>query len=117
MKGVPKAPGAKWKGKKQIGVSAIEKLPEVIKSLIELEAKFNKIAAPPLFEGKSTNSMVIGKVSGGTYETITAGECSIRGVVYFGPNIGSVRQVMGEIRNAISKTSEKDPWFKDPPLP
>jgi acetylornithine deacetylase len=115
VKGEPKAPGARWKGKEQIGVSAIEKLPEVIKSLVELEAEFNKTPPPPLFEGKSTTSMVIGKVSGGTYETITAGECSIRGVVYFGPNIGSVTQVMGWIRDAISKASEKDPWLRETP--
>ncbi|MBA7696711.1 N-formyl-4-amino-5-aminomethyl-2-methylpyrimidine deformylase [subsurface metagenome] len=115
VKGEPRAPGARWKGPKQVGVSAIEKLPEVIKALVELESKFNKSTVPSLYKGKPPISLVMGKISGGFYETITAGECSIRGSLYFVSSIGSVKQAMEEIQNAISKAIEKDPWLKQHP--
>lgn len=116
VKGEPRAPGARWSGFKQVGVSAIEKLPEVIKSLIELETEINKRERPALYKGLPVCSLVIGKVGGGTYDTITAEECSLRGALYFGPGVESVREVMNRMKKAVSQISEKDPWFKQHPV-
>jgi acetylornithine deacetylase len=116
VKGEPRCPGSRWKAvQQQVGVSAIEKLPEVIKSLADLEAEFNNTPGPLLFKDRPSSSLVMGKIIGGTYETVTAGECSIKGTLYFGPNIGSIRQVMEKIKDAISKASKKDPWLKEHP--
>ena len=116
MGGESRAPGARWSGSKQMGVSAIEKLPEVIKSLVELEAEFNTAPVPPLYEGLSPCSLVMGKISGGTYETITAEECRIKGALYFGPGVASAREAMDRMKRAVSQVSEKDPWFElNPP--
>jgi len=115
VKGEPTAPGERWRESKQQGVSAIEKLPEVIRGLVDLESELNK--TPPHFhyKDKFPISLVLGKISGGSYETITAEECSIRGSLYFAPHIGSVGKVMEQVKNAVSRASEKDPWLKSNP--
>jgi acetylornithine deacetylase len=116
LRGEPRGPGSRWKNaKQQVGVSAIEKLPTVISSMLGLEADFNKKQSSPLFKDRPPSSLVMGKIVGGTYETITAGECSIKGTMYFGPDIGSVKQVMDKIRAVVGNASQKDPWLKEHP--
>ena len=115
VKGKPAHTGSRWTGGKQVGVSAIEKIPEIIRSLVELEAEFNKAPAHPLYKDKPPSSLAIGKISGGTYETLTAEECTIKGSLYFAPNVGSVREVMERMQDAISKASDNDPWLKQNP--
>ena len=53
----------------------------MIQNLIELETKLRRRKAH-----LNPFSLVIGKVEGGTYETATASDCTMKGVVYFGPD-------------------------------
>jgi len=116
LSGVPRSPGARWEGEEMVGVSAIEKLPLVIKSLLKLEAEYNKATSSSLYENKKTFSCVMGEVSGGTYATATASRCVLRGCVYFSPGIGSVSDIMDEIREYVKKGTESDPWFQKHPV-
>ncbi|MFX0198771.1 MAG: ArgE/DapE family deacylase [Candidatus Hodarchaeota archaeon] len=115
-KGVPRSPGARWDGKEMVGVSAIEKLPSVIQSLLGLEEEHNKMKADPLYEMKNPFSCVIGEVSGGTYAGATASRCILRGCVYFSPGLGSVSEIMDRIKEYIAKGTQSDPWFEDHPV-
>ena len=116
IEGVPRSPGARWEGEEMIGVSAIEKLPLVIKSLLKLEAEYNKATPSSLYENKKPFSCVMGEVSGGTYATATASRCVLRGCVYFSPGLGSVSEIMGRIRESVKKGTESDPWFQRHPV-
>jgi len=111
VKGSPMHTGERWLGGKRIGISAIEKMAEVVGCFIDLETEYNKL----LYKDKSPFSLAIGKISGGTYETLTAGECTIKGSLYFAENVGSVRYVMKRMQDAISKASKEDPWLKENP--
>jgi acetylornithine deacetylase len=115
VKGAPTHTGGRWVGGKKVGVSAVEKIPEVIKSLIELEDEFNKAAPHSHDRAPSPFSLTMGKISGGTYETLTAKECTIKGSLYFAESVGTVKQVIELMKGAIAKASDKDPWFKQNP--
>ena len=107
VKGNPSSPGARWKGREQFGISAIEKLPSLIQGLVALETKQR--------EGKEEAnpfSLVIGKVEGGIYETATAPDCTMKGVVYFGPQIGTIEDVQGMLHRALERACKGDRWFK-----
>jgi acetylornithine deacetylase len=39
--GVPTSPGARWQGTRQVGVSAVEKLPAAIEALLGVERAYN----------------------------------------------------------------------------
>jgi acetylornithine deacetylase len=110
VKGNPSSPGARWKGREQFGISAIEKLPSVIQGLVMLESKQRK-------RKEETNpfSLVIGKVEGGIYETATAPDCTMKGVVYFGPQIGGIADVQGMLHNVLERAYKGDKWFKQFP--
>jgi len=110
VKGNPSSPGARWAGTKQFGVSAIEKLPPLIQYLIELERKLRRRKAH-----LNPFSLVIGKVEGGTYETATASDCTMKGVVYFGPDIGGITEVQYMLQDILDKASRVDPWLKKYP--
>jgi len=116
LRGIPRSPGARWEGQKMVGVSAIEKLPLIIKSLLDLETDHNRMSPHPLYAEKNPFSCVIGEVSGGTYTTVTAHQCSLRGCIYFSPGIGSVKDIMDQIKEYIEKGTQADPWFKDHPV-
>jgi len=116
LSGVPRSPGARWEGEEMIGVSAIEKLPIVIQSLLKLEENYNKTATDPLYKHSKPFSCVIGEVSGGTYATATASRCVLRGCVYFSPGIGSVSDIMDGIREYVKKGTESDTWFQKHPV-
>jgi acetylornithine deacetylase len=115
LKGKPRHTGARWVNGTQVGVSAIEKVPKVIDALLAMEYELNNITPHPLYDGKSSCSLVFGKIIGGTYETLTAGECKVRGSTYFAPNVGTVVDVMERMRIAVKKASENDPWLKNEP--
>jgi acetylornithine deacetylase len=114
--GRARSPGSRWRGGTQDGVSAIEKLPVLIKALLDLERRYNQ-AAPvdPLESGRAPFSLVIGKVSGGHYETVTAGDTVLRGGAYFAPAVGDVVEVMREFRTAIDAANASDSFLKDNP--
>ena len=116
VEGVPRSPGARWEGREMVGVSAIEKLPSVIQALLKLEEDYNKRAAHPLYAKLKPFSCVLGEIDGGTYATATASQCVLRGCVYFSPGLGSVGDIMEDIRSYIEKGTQKDPWFQAHPV-
>lgn len=116
LQGVPRSPGARWEGDDMVGVSAIEKLPLVIKSLLKLEAEYNKAPPSALYKDIKPFSCVMGEISGGTYATATAGRCVLKGCVYFSPGLGSVNDIMDGIREYVKKGTESDPWFQKHPV-
>ena len=79
VNGRPRSPGARWKNREQEGISAIEKLPPVIEGLLNLEKDYNRRAPDPLYADNHAFSCVIGEIGGGSYATVTAGECTVRG--------------------------------------
>jgi acetylornithine deacetylase len=117
--GVPRSPGARWEGGRQVGVSAIEKLPAIVEALLALErdehGRAAAAAGDPAERGRAPFALVIGKVAGGHYETVTAGEAVLRGGVYFAPGVGDVRDVMGRIREAVARAGERDPFLRAHP--
>ena len=115
VKGRSRPTGARWKGRKQEGISAIEKLPRVIKSLLDMEGKLNRMSQHPHLPDQNSFSLVVGRVHGGHYDTVTASECILNGSAYFGSEVGSIADVMGHIRSAISEVNKKDPWLSEVP--
>jgi len=115
VNGRPRSPGARWKNREQEGISAIEKLPPVIEGLLNLEKDYNRRAPDPLYADNHAFSCVIGEVGGGSYATVTAGECTIRGCVYFGHGLGTVQEIMNDIKVYIQKAAAKDPWLANHP--
>lgn len=105
----------RWDGSLQKGISAIEKLPNIIASLLELESHENKKPVSDFYAGKMPFSMNIGRVWGGSYDTASAASCSLRGSIYFGPDIGSVKGVMDSVTEYVMKTSEGDSWLREHP--
>jgi len=105
----------RWDGSVQKGISAIEKLPNIIASLLELESHENKKPVSDFYAGKMPFSMNIGRVWGGSYDTASAASCSLRGSIYFGPDIGSVKRVMDSVTQYVRKAAEKDLWLREHP--
>jgi acetylornithine deacetylase len=114
--GVPRSPGARWQGRKLDGVSAIEKLPAVITALLELEQKFNATETDdPMEKGRAAFSLVIGRVSGGHYETVSASEAVLRGGAYFSPVLGDIHEVMSAMTEAVDEANAADEFLSDNP--
>ena len=110
--GRARSPGARWDGTVQQGVSAIEKLPYVIEGLLGLEARYNaEPSDDPLEQGRAPFSLVIGKVFGGHYETVTAGEVVLRGGAYFSPVVGDIHDVMGRLGETTVEANERDDFL------
>lgn len=99
--------GSRWKDGKANGISAIEKTPQIINALLAQEAKVN--------QDEIKFSLGIGVIKGGTYATATARECTINGVVYFSPALGTgpegIRLVKRMFRDAIEEACSKDEWL------
>ena len=108
--GVPRSPGARWNGAEQVGVSAIEKLPALIEALLATERDYNERVGTP-GDGVAAFAMVMGKISGGTYETVTANRTVMRGGAYFRPEAGSVIDVMAAFRARIAAANAADPFL------
>ncbi|MBM3950983.1 MAG: M20/M25/M40 family metallo-hydrolase [Rhodospirillales bacterium] len=114
--GRPRSPGARWQGGIQDGVSAIEKLPRVIDALLDLERRFNAVPNDdPMERGRAPFALVIGKVAGGHYETVTAGEVSLRGGAYFAPGVGDIGDVMRDFRQAVGRANDADDFLRQHP--
>lgn len=114
--GRSRSPGARWNNGAQDGVSAIEKLPAIIEALVALESRYNDSAEDdPAEEGRAAFALVIGKVAGGHYETVTAGDVTLRGSAYFAPGAGDVVDIMDGFRKAIAQANASDPFLKDNP--
>jgi acetylornithine deacetylase len=114
--GVPRSPGARWEGTSLVGVSAIEKVAPVLQALLGVEKDHNNLNPHPMHRDKNPFSCVIGEISGGTYPTVTAHSCKIRGCMYFSPGLGSVNQIMDRIRERLASETRSDPWYKDHPV-
>ncbi len=103
--------GSRWKNGLHNGISAIEKTPVIINSLLELEKNMNR-KKPVFFLG-------IGKINGGTYATSTARECVMEGVLYFSPDAGiseeGIKNVKKMLRDCISAAGKNDPWLSENP--
>ncbi len=110
--GVPRSPGARWAGPVQEGVSAVEKLPAVIEALLALERELNGALAPA---GMAPCALVIGKVAGGHYETVTTERAVLRGSAYFAPHLGDVGALMARVRGAVARANAADPFLRAHP--
>jgi acetylornithine deacetylase len=114
--GRPRSPGARWQSGELDGVSAIEKLPVVIRALIDLETKYNETTNDdPMEHGRAAFSLVIGRVSGGHYETVTASEAVLRGGAYFSPVTGDIAEIMDAMRAVIDTANAGDPFLCEHP--
>lgn len=113
--GRQRSPGARWHDTSLAGVSAIEKLPVVIDALLGLEQRLNTGQRATADQVRMPVSLVIGRVSGGHYETVTAGESVLRGVVYFSPATGEVREIMQLMRQAVEGANQADDFLRDHP--
>jgi acetylornithine deacetylase len=114
--GRPRSPGARWDGNEMTGVSAIEKLPAVIGALTGVEQAYNaKPVDDPMEKGRAPFSLVIGKVEGGHYETVTAGEAVLRGGAYFAPSTGEIHEVMQAFRDSVDDANRHDDFLCDHP--
>ncbi|HJU20907.1 MAG TPA: M20/M25/M40 family metallo-hydrolase [Casimicrobiaceae bacterium] len=111
--GTARAPGARWERGVQQGVSAIEKLPRVIDALIEMESDYNANPENALDPSMASFSLVMGKVAGGHYETVTANEAVLRGGAYFAPTVGDVHDVMAEFRATVARACDSDAFLRD----
>lgn len=105
----------RWSGRVQEGVSAVEKLSVIIQALLQLETDQNRRPVSDMYAGEMPFSLNIGRVSGGSYDTASAGNCSLRGSIYFGPDIGSVKGVMDSFRESIMRVAKEDPWLRENP--
>lgn len=114
--GRARSPGARWQNGAQDGVSAIEKLPAVIGALIELEKRYNAAKTDdPMETGRMPFSLVMGKVLGGHYETVTAGDVTLRGGAYFAPTVGDVVDVMADFRKSVQDANAGDAFLAKNP--
>src|SRR4051812_896746 len=112
--GVPRSPGARWVGTRKDGVSAVENLPPVIAALLGLERAYNEGSERPA-NAPAPFSLVIGKISGGHYETVTAGEVVMTGGAYFAPQLGDVVSIMEGFRQAIAQANASDVALRQHP--
>lgn len=110
--GTPRSPGARWAGTRQEGVSAIEKLPPVIDALLAMERRHNQSTSG---SDRAQFALVIGKVAGGHYETVTAQEAIIKGGAYFAPSAGDVVDIMNGFREAVAEANASDQYLREHP--
>jgi acetylornithine deacetylase len=114
--GLPRSPGVRWEGNSLVGVSAIEKVTPVLNALLAVERDHNNLKPHPMHRDKNPFSCVIGEISGGTYPTVTAHSCKVRGCMYFSPGLGSVNQIMTRIKERLHQETKADQWLKDHPV-
>lgn len=112
LQGVPRSPGARWSGSRLEGIGAIDVLPPVIDALLDMERRYNTGAT---VGGQPPFSLTMGKIAGGHYETVTAGEVVIKGGAYFAPSLGLVTDIMRGFRDAVARANESDPRLRANP--
>jgi len=115
VKGRSKPTGARWAGREQDGISAIEKISGVIDRLLEMERQINSRCRHPHLPDQNTFSLVIGRVRGGHYDGVTASACTLNGTAYFGSEVGTVADVMESIRMAVAEAGKNDAWLAQMP--
>ena len=115
--GTARSPGARWQNGIRHGVSAIEKLPGIIDALLAVEAHYNAGMAAGTADATAVApfSLVIGKVLGGHYETVTAAEAQLRGGAYFQPGVGEIRDVMKSFAESIGRANQRDAFLAKNP--
>jgi acetylornithine deacetylase len=114
--GIPRSPGARWKNGSIEGISAIEKVPAVVEALLAVEKQYCRHQRNASLDWQGAPfSMVIGKIEGGFYETVTAESVILKGSAYFAPHVGSVIDVMQRLREAISSVNERDDFLRRTP--
>ncbi|MEP6701914.1 MAG: M20/M25/M40 family metallo-hydrolase [Betaproteobacteria bacterium] len=115
--GTARSPGARWQNGVKHGISAIEKLPGIIDALLAVESHYNAAMTTRSMAGSGVApfSLVIGKVLGGHYETVTAAEATLRGGAYFQPGVGEIRDVMKSFTEAIGQASRHDAFLAGNP--
>lgn len=111
--GVQRSPGSRWEDGRQVGVSAIEKLPAVIGAMLELERHANSEYAGRRGGETPPMALVFGKATAGHYETVTAGEAILRGSAYFPPGMGTVDDMIRSFRNCIHGANAGDPFLAE----
>ena len=110
VSGHVRSPAARWEGEKRVGISAIEVLGPVIDALKQIEKDYCKIG------GAGSFSLVIGQVSGGHYDTATAGSATLRGTAYFSDKLGDVGQVMNRFKMLPDIVAKAEPFFGSSPI-
>ena len=115
--GTARSPGARWQNGIKHGTSAIEKLPGIIDALLAVEAHYNAAMITGTNDPTAVApfSLVIGKVLGGYYETVTAAEAQLRGGAYFQPGVGQIRDVMKSFTESIGQANRRDAYLADNP--
>ena len=108
--GTVRSPGARWEGNTRVGISAIEVLGPVIDALKQIEASYCEIGGPGAF------SLVLGQVSGGHYDTATAGSATLRGTAYFADKVGDLTQVMNRFRALPGLVAQQEPYLAKYPI-
>ena len=111
--GTPRSPGARWQRGLKEGTSAIENLPGIIDALLAVEAHYNASAASEA--AVAPFSLVIGKVAGGHYETVTAAEAQLRGGAYFQPGVGDIQDVMQSFRDSVARANGRNEFLAKNP--
>lgn len=112
VQGTARSPGARWKSGQQEGVSAIEKLPPIIEALLKIERDAIARAKEQGDDGeRAAFSMVIGKVLGGHYETVTAQDVLLKGGAYFSPRAGGFLEVMQRMSSAMEDVAAQDEYL------
>jgi acetylornithine deacetylase len=86
----------------------------VIEALLALERDYNRDIGQ-LEGGVAPFALVMGKIAGGTYETVTANRTVIRGGAYFMPDVGSVLDVMRAFRKRLADVNAADSFFAQNP--
>ena len=112
LNGVQRSPGARWNAGTLEGLGAVDMLPPVIEALLGLEQRYNERTPPG---AKPPFSLTMGKIAGGHYETVTAGEVVIKGGAYFAPSLGAVTDIMDGFRAAIAGANATDDRLRKHP--
>lgn len=105
--GVPRHPAARWDGRDLVGVSAIETLAPVVEAWQDMEREYRLRAGDPLLSNDAYFSLVVGLVSGGTYEGATAQSAHLAGGLYFPPDAGPVESVMEAMEARIAGLNDR----------
>jgi acetylornithine deacetylase len=81
---------------------------------LRLEQEYNSrtIADIGATEERMPFALVIGKIFGGYYETVTAAETIVRGGAYFAPQLADLHEVMQRFRRCLAEVNAADPFFR-----
>jgi acetylornithine deacetylase len=114
--GVSRSPGARWEGGRCVGISAIENVAPLIDALLRMEEEINDRADDGMAgRPQKPFSLVLGRITGGHYETATASEVILRGVAYFAPSAGDVGDIMDRFRATVASANAAHPYLSGVP--